>query len=97
MSWYYNPDVPSRKVQCYCGHVFSSRKQTCQCSFCKIRFFGRDRPYKTVEDRQKDREVIANLLVEFRGKQNEMMDEFRKKFNENQDMITKIENMLKPY
>lgn len=97
MSWYYNSDVSSRKVQCYCGHVFTSRKETCQCSTCKIRFLGNDRPYKTVEDRQKDRKVITDLLVEFRRKQNEMMVEFRKKFDENEKKIIEIENMLKPY
>ena len=43
------------------------------------------------------RKIIADLLVEFRSKQSEMMGEFRKKFDENEQIITKIENMLKPY
>jgi len=52
----YNPIETKRRVQCMaCGHDFTSWMKYCQCSKCGYRFIGSDSPYKTPEDRFKER------------------------------------------
>ena len=85
MSYYYNPYRSSRLVECYCGHVFRSSVKTCQCSVCKVRFDGDERPHKTSEDRAKERIEMDKKL-----------SALETSFNQAVNAIKDIRRQLKP-
>lgn len=95
--WYRDHDV--RDVQCpnpECKRVFSSGKDEPQCSKCHQRFWGDYHLYKTTEDRQKDRKIIIDLVGEFKKNREQMVEDFRKKTSENDQILKKIEDLLRP-
>jgi len=86
MGYFYNPDVPWRKVVCTCGHIQGSRKKTVQCTRCTLRFTGDERPHKTMEELQSDRKEIFEIISTLR---NQMHD--------TQDKLNEIEKRLRPF
>jgi len=93
--WYL--DRKPRIVQCpACQRVFHSGKSNCQCSKCGIRFDGDNNLFKTQDDRSEERKVISDLLIQLKKKHDVMISEFNEKYAENNEIIKKIENLLKP-
>ena len=94
-TWYRTRDV--RLVQCpECKRVFESGISEPQCSKCHVRFWADYNLFKTPEDRQKDRNTIYELVESFKKNHVVMMEELKKKTTDNEEILRKIENLLKP-
>ncbi|MFZ1077916.1 MAG: hypothetical protein WAN47_10860 [Nitrosotalea sp.] len=88
-----------RYVQCprpTCKRVFSSGVSEPMCSKCHQRFWADHNLFKTTEDRAKERLSIYELLRTYKKNQEQMNEEVRKKTVENEVILTKIEELLRP-
>ena len=95
--WPNNYDVEQRRVQCYCDHIFWSRKEMPQCSKCKIHFYGSERPYKAPEERAKERKTIYELISTIKESQKKILLTLKHEHEENEETIRRIVNLLKPF
>lgn len=88
VSYYYNPSVSRRKVQCpECGHEMRSQHKIVQCTVdgCRHRFVGDDHLFKTPDD-----------ILKEHGEIYEALEEVESRLTKEIENIQKLKQKLKP-